>query len=60
MGADRAIFVPYGDEEESPEMGPLAVANVIAKLAEKEKADIIILGKQVLHVATDITSLWMV
>lgn len=57
MGADRAIFVPYGDEEESPEMGPLAVANVIAKLAEKEKADIIILGKQVLHVATDITSL---
>lgn len=46
MGADKAVLVPYG-EEEGPEMGPLAVANVIAKLAEKEKVDLIILGKQV-------------
>ena len=47
MGADKAVLVPYG-EEEGPEMGPLAVANVIAKLAEKEKVDLIILGKQVI------------
>ena len=48
MGADRAVLVPYGgDTEEGPEMGPLAVANVIAKLAEQEKVDLVILGKQV-------------
>ena len=53
MGADRAVLVPYGgDTEEGPEMGPLAVAHVIAKLVEQEKVDLVILGKQVGPVGT--------
>ncbi len=46
MGADRAVLVKFGTEEE-PDMGPLAVAKVLAKLAEKEEVDLIVLGKQV-------------
>ncbi len=46
MGADRAVLVKYGTEDE-PDMGPLAVANVLAKLAVQENVDLIILGKQV-------------
>ncbi len=46
MGADRAILVKHGTEDE-PDMGPLAVANVLAKLAVQENVDLIILGKQV-------------
>ncbi|XP_064407643.1 electron transfer flavoprotein subunit beta-like [Halichondria panicea] len=45
MGADRAVLVKYGTEDE-PDMGPLAVANVLAKLAVQENVDLIILGKQ--------------
>lgn len=42
MGADRGIHV------EVPEsLGPLQVARVLAKLAEKEKVDLLFLGKQV-------------
>ena len=41
MGADRAILVLSDDNIE-----PLAVARVVAKLAEGEKPDLILMGKQ--------------
>lgn len=46
MGADRAMHVNCGSEDIA-DLGPLAVANIIAKLAEQEKVDIVLLGKQV-------------
>ena len=46
MGADRAVHVVVeGDSYSS--LQPLAVAKIFAKLAEKEKADLVFLGKQV-------------
>nr|CAB3243862.1 electron transfer flavoprotein subunit beta-like [Phallusia mammillata] len=45
MGADRGIHVEVqGKDYES--MTPLHVSKILAKLAEQEKADLIILGKQ--------------
>jgi electron transfer flavoprotein beta subunit len=41
MGADRAILVQTDEEVE-----PLGVAKVLAKIAEEEKPDMIVLGKQ--------------
>jgi electron transfer flavoprotein beta subunit len=41
IGADRAIHVPYEGETQ-----PLAVAKVLKAVAEQEKPDLIILGKQ--------------
>src|SRR5688500_1145974 len=41
MGADRAILVQAEDEVE-----PLAVAKILAKIAEEEQPQMIILGKQ--------------
>src|SRR6476469_9035850 len=41
MGADRAILVQTDDEVE-----PLAVAKIIAKIAEEEQPQLVILGKQ--------------
>jgi electron transfer flavoprotein beta subunit len=41
MGADRAILVQTDEEVE-----PLAVAKILAKIAEEEKPDMIVLGKQ--------------
>jgi electron transfer flavoprotein beta subunit len=41
MGADRAILVQTDDEVE-----PLAVAKLLAKIAEEEQPGIVILGKQ--------------
>ena len=41
MGIDRAIYVPLETETQSP-----AVAKALAKIVEKEKPDLIILGKQ--------------
>ena len=41
MGADRAILVTTDEEVE-----PLAVAKMLAKIAEEEKPDMIVLGKQ--------------
>jgi electron transfer flavoprotein beta subunit len=45
IGADRAIHVdvPGGDYEH---LQPLAVAKILAKVAEKEKVDLVVLGKQ--------------
>ena len=41
MGADRAILIQTDDEVE-----PLAVAKLLAKVAEEEKPGLVILGKQ--------------
>ena len=41
MGADRAILVVSDEKVE-----PLGVAKLLAKIAEEEKPDLIILGKQ--------------
>jgi electron transfer flavoprotein beta subunit len=41
MGADRAILVQTDEEVE-----PLGVAKILAKIAEEEKPDMIVVGKQ--------------
>src|SRR5687768_13895566 len=41
MGADRAILVTTDDQDE-----PLAVAKILAKIAEEEQPGMVILGKQ--------------
>ena len=46
MGADRAVHVKCGSENIA-ELSPLAISNIIAKVVEKEKVDLVILGKQV-------------
>ena len=45
MGADRAILVQTPDDIGS-EVEPLAVAKILAKVAEEEQPQLIILGKQ--------------
>lgn len=42
MGADRGIHV----EHDAP-LTPLAVAKILSKVSEKEKPDVVLLGKQV-------------
>ena len=44
MGADRAVHVEVAEPES---LQPLAVAKILAKLTEQEKADLVLLGKQV-------------
>ena len=46
MGADRAVHVKCGSEDIA-DLGPLAVSNIIAKVAQQEKIDLVMLGKQV-------------
>lgn len=46
MGADRGIHVEVSAAE-ADRLGPLQVARVLAKLAEKEKVNLVLLGKQV-------------
>lgn len=46
MGADRGIHVEV-PAAQAESLGPLQVARVLAKLAEKEKVDLLFLGKQV-------------
>lgn len=45
MGADRAIHVDV-PQNEYDLMQPLHVSKILAKLAQDEKADIVIVGKQ--------------
>jgi electron transfer flavoprotein beta subunit len=45
MGADRAIHVEIG-EKEYADLQPLAVSKLLKAVSEKEKADLVILGKQ--------------
>ena len=47
MGADRGIHIECkGAEYES--LQPLHISKILAKLAADEKADLVILGKQVI------------
>lgn len=46
MGADRAIHVEVAGAEYET-LQPLHVAKILAKLSQDEKADIVIVGKQV-------------
>ena len=48
MGADRGVHVVVADKD-YPGLQPLAVAKMMAKVVEQEKADLVILGKQVGH-----------
>ncbi|KAI9595164.1 electron transfer flavoprotein subunit beta-like protein [Syncephalis fuscata] len=45
MGADKAIHVVYNETDSAP-LQPLAVAKLLQKVAEKEKSNLIIMGKQ--------------
>lgn len=45
MGADRAIHVNVS-EQEYQTLQPIHVSKILAKLAEKEKVDLVIVGKQ--------------
>lgn len=45
MGADRGILVEL-DEKQCNVVQPIHISKIIAKLAQDEKADIVILGKQ--------------
>ena len=46
MGMDRAVHIVVEDKDYET-LQPLAVAKILAKVAEEEKADIVMLGKQV-------------
>lgn len=46
MGADRGIHVLVEESEAQSGMEPLAVAKLLQKVAEAEKSDLVILGKQ--------------
>lgn len=57
MGADKGIHI-VSDLKTDQQLQPLAVAKVMAYLAERDKADLIVLGKQVrllftIHIACD-------
>lgn len=51
MGMDRGIHVVV-DDKDYANLQPLAVAKLLAKVAEEEKADIVIVGKQVFSYST--------
>ena len=46
MGADRGILVEV-EVKEYETLQPIHVSKILAKLAQEEKADIVIVGKQV-------------
>lgn len=46
MGADRGVHVEVSGQEYE-NLQPFHVSKIIAKLAEQEKVDLVILGKQV-------------
>lgn len=46
MGADRALHVLVDESAAQAGLEPLAVAKLLAKVAEQEKSDLVILGKQ--------------
>merc|ERR1712038_491492 len=45
MGMDRGVHIVVGDKDYQ-NLQPLAVAKLLAKVAEQEKIDLVILGKQ--------------
>ena len=46
MGADEAIHVKLSDAEYET-LQPLAVAKILSEVAKQQKADLVIVGKQV-------------
>ena len=48
MGADEAIHVKLSDEEYAT-LQPLAVAKILSEVTKQQKADLVIVGKQVSH-----------
>ena len=46
MGADRSIHVQVDEDADAGGMEPLAVAKLLKRVAEEEKSDIVMLGKQ--------------
>lgn len=46
MGADRAIHVQVDESADQTSLEPLAVAKLLKKVAEEEKVDLVITGKQ--------------
>ena len=48
MGADEAIHVKLPDEEYTT-LQPLAVAKILSEVTKQQKADLVIVGKQVSH-----------
>jgi len=55
MGADRGIHVEVPAKEVAS-LEPIHVSSILAKLAEKEKADLIIVGKQAIDDDTNATA----
>jgi len=55
MGADRGIHVEVPDKE-MDKLQPLHVSKILASLVAKEKADIVILGKQAIDDDTNATA----
>lgn len=47
MGADRAIHVEIAGAEYET-LQPIHVAKILAKISQDEKADLVIVGKQVI------------
>ena len=46
MGADEAIHVKVSDEDYAT-LQPLAVAKILSEVTKQQKADLVIVGKQV-------------
>ena len=56
MGADRAIHVEI-EAKEFDQVQPLHIAKILAKIAQEEKTDIVLVGKQVhsVHLMNHVT-----
>lgn len=50
MGADEAIHVKFSDED-YVNLQPLAVAKILAEVTKQQKADLVIVGKQVSYIS---------
>lgn len=55
MGADRGIHVEVSGKDYD-NLGPLQVSKIMAALAKKEDAQLIILGKQVINIHLALTN----
>ena len=49
MGADEAIHVKVSDEDYAT-LQPLAVAKILSEVTKQQKADLVIVGKQVSYI----------
>lgn len=46
MGADEAVHIKLSDEDYAT-LQPLAVAKILSEVTKQQKADLVIVGKQV-------------